>query len=91
MIVFALLDDGDSEINPSSTFILSSTFATKICNSIQQIYFKLEPLITVFVFNISTICCEPLKVPVPPNRISSVIELPNDTEVPLIVIDEFVN
>ena len=34
---------------------------------------------------------EPVTTPIPPNKVSSVIEPPRDTDVPLIVIDEFDN
>ena len=34
---------------------------------------------------------EPVTTPTPPNKVSSVIEPPRDTDVPLIVIDEFDN
>ena len=38
-----------------------------------------------------TTCAEPVTTPTPPNNASSVIAPPNDTEVPLIVIDELVS
>ena len=34
---------------------------------------------------------EPVTTPTPPNKVSSLIEPPSDTEVPLIVIAEFYN
>ena len=36
-------------------------------------------------------CAEPVTTPTPPNKVSSVIEPPRDTDVPLIVIAEFNN
>ena len=44
-----------------------------------------------FTFAAVTTWDEPLTTPVPPNKVSSVILPPNDTEVPLIVIDELAN